>query len=58
MDYSKPSRAIHICRSPDCGCGSYPGDSSRLSALTAASVAALLLSAGDARARALAATRR
>ncbi len=51
MDYSKPSRAIHICRSPACGCGLTRRDFLRLSALTAASVAAPLLSAGDARAQ-------
>ena len=51
MDYSKPSRAIHICRSPECGCGLTRRDFLRLSALTAASVAAPLLSAGDARAQ-------
>ena len=51
MDYSKPSRAIHICRSPDCSCGLTRRDFLRLSALTAASVAAPLLSAGDARAQ-------
>lgn len=54
MDYSKPSRAIHICRSPDCGCGLTRRDFLRLSALTAASVAAPLLSAGDARAQGIA----
>ena len=44
MDYTKPSRAIHICRSPECGCGLTRRDFLRLSALTAASVAAPLLS--------------
>ena len=32
MDYSKPSRAIHICRSPECGCGLTRRDFLRLSA--------------------------
>ena len=47
MDYTQPSRAIHICQSPDCGCGITRRDFLRLSALTAASVAAPLLSAGE-----------
>ena len=51
MDTTKPSRPIHICPSPDCGCGLTRRDFLRLSALTAASVAAPLLSAGDARAQ-------
>ena len=32
MDYTKPSRAIHICQSPDCGCGITRRDFLRLSA--------------------------
>jgi len=48
MDYRPDSRSIHICQSPDCGCGLSRRDFLRLSALTAASVAAPLLSAGDA----------
>jgi hypothetical protein len=48
MDYAKPSRSLHICQSSDCDCGMTRRDFLRLSALTAASVAAPLLSAGDA----------
>lgn len=47
----KASRPIHICQSSDCDCGMTRRDFLRLSALTAASVAAPLLSAGDARAQ-------
>lgn len=41
-------RPIHICQSPDCGCGLTRRDFLRISALGAASIAAPLLSAGDA----------
>lgn len=52
MDAQHPARKIHICQSPACDCGMNRRDFLRLSALTAASVAAPLLSAGDARAQA------
>ena len=48
MDYKPASRAIHICQSSDCDCGMTRRDFLRLSALTAASIASPLLSAGDA----------
>ena len=43
-----PRRPIHICQSPACGCGLTRRDFLRISALGAASIAAPLLSAGDA----------
>ncbi|MCA0187712.1 MAG: twin-arginine translocation signal domain-containing protein, partial [Proteobacteria bacterium] len=48
MDAKHSERKIHICQTPDCGCSLSRRDFLRLSALTAASVAAPLLSAGDA----------
>ena len=49
---SLASRYTHICASSDCGCGLTRRDMLRLGALATASVAAPLLSAGDARAQA------
>ena len=45
------SRYTHVCASSDCGCGLTRRDMLRLSALATASVAASLLTAGDARAQ-------
>ena len=47
-DHDLARRPIHICQSPACGCGLTRRDFLRISALGAASVAAPLLSAGDA----------
>ena len=49
---SLASRYTHICASSDCGCGLTRRDMLRLGTLATASVAAPLLSAGDARAQA------
>ena len=50
IDTSMASRYTHICASSDCGCGLTRRDMLRLGALATASVAAPLLTAGDARA--------
>lgn len=47
-----PQGTPHVCARSDCGCGLTRRDMLRLSALTAASVAAPLLAAGEARAQA------
>ena len=47
-DHDLARRPIHICQSPACGCGLTRRDFLRISALGAASIAAPLLSAGDA----------
>ena len=43
--------SIHICASSDCGCGMTRRDFLRMSALTGAAAASLLLFAGDAAAQ-------
>lgn len=48
MNTTPASGRIHICQSSDCDCGMTRRDFLRLSALTAASIASPLLSAGDA----------
>ena len=52
MKNEHDARPVHVCASPDCGCGLTRRDMLRLGALTLAGVAAPLLRAGDVRAQA------
>lgn len=51
-DPKAPRQGLHLCLSSDCDCGLTRRDVLRLSALTAAGAASVLLKAGDARAQA------